>query len=429
MRSSLSAWGFVLLLASGLAGSAAEAPDLESRRLERIAGRPETARAREALGKLLPSILEDQIALARIPAPSGREDARARWMFERLRELELLDVHIDDAGNVIGRRPGRIGKPAVILSAHLDTVFDLEAVDVVRDGNVLRAPGIGDDARGLASVLGLLRALRSAQLETDGDLWLAFTAGEEGLGDLKGSKHLYAEGQPGRGADAFLSLDVVSEATVVHRALGSLRLKVVLSGQGGHSWADFGRSNAIQALGRAMSCMASEPSVKPGGPRASFNFGRVGGGTSINAIPQSAWVEVDLRSEEEPEVRRLELKLDACVRGAVEAERAWARPGEAPLKAELQVVGRRPSGVLAQEQPLVRLALASSRMLGIEPKLEGMSTDANVPISLGLPALALGYGGRGGDAHSPSEWYDPTGCERAMERNLLLLLALLERPD
>jgi acetylornithine deacetylase/succinyl-diaminopimelate desuccinylase-like protein len=172
--------------------------------------------------------------------------------------------------------------------------------------------------------------------------------------------------------------------------------------------------------------MASEPAEELARRRASYNFGRVGGGTSVNAIPKDVWVEVDLRSEEEAELRRLELALDACVRSAVEAERAWARPGDRPLVARFEILGRRPSGTLPPDRPLVALAQEASRLFGIEPKL-ALSTDANVPIGLGLPALALGYGGSGGDAHSPSEWYDPTGSERALRRNLLLLLALLDR--
>jgi tripeptide aminopeptidase len=431
MRTKALAWGLAALwsLGGGPGWGASEQARPETERLEELLRRPGTKKALDAIEGLLPRILEDQIALAQIPAPTGCERRRAEWLLERLRGLGLLEAHLDEAGNLLARRPGRTGKPLVILSAHLDTVFELDSIEVRRDGSIVRAPGVADDARGLASVLGLLRALDAASIVTGGDLWIAFTVGEEGRGDLKGVKHLYAEGALGRSADVFLTLDAAPESLVVSRALGSVRVKLTIEGQGGHSWSDFGRPNPIQALGRVMVCMAAEPVEKPIGQRASYNFGRLGGGTSVNAIPRDAWVEVDLRSEAPAELERLEQKLDACVHEAAEAEQAWARAGEKKLEARTELLGRRPSGALPDDGTLVRLAVEASRRIGIEPRIEVLSTDANVPISLGLQALALGYGGQGGDAHSSDEWYDPRGSGRALRRDLLLLLALLERPE
>ncbi len=405
----------------------AMAKDKEARLLRRHAGKRSTREALEVLESLLPEMVKDQIRIAEIPAPFGSEQARAEFMFHRFRELGLIDVHIDDTGNLHGRRPGNGEGATVLLSAHLDTVFGDEAVTVERDSSsgLLRAPGIADDARGLAAMLALAKVLATTGVRPGGDLLLVATVGEEGLGNLAGTKRLYSKEGWGWRADYFLNLDGIDERVIVNGALGSARFRVVARASGGHSWWEFGRPNPIQALARAVNCMVREPVDSGSAPRRSYSFGRIGGGTSINSIPQEAWMEVDLRSGDKTELSSLEARLRSCIAAAVEAERNWSSIDDPDFDLELVTLGRRPSGTLPAESKLVRMAVEASRLMGIQPVLQTSSTDANVPISLDRQAITLGYGGEAGGLHTLGEWYDPTGCERAMRRNFLLLLALL----
>ena len=368
--------------------------------------------------------LTDQIALTEIPAPPFGEETRARHMAELLGEAGLVNVHRDAVGNVVALRPGAEDRPPLVLSAHLDTVFPRGTdVAVRRDGDVLRAPGISDDGRGLAALVAVARAMSHAAVATRLPILFAATVGEEGSGDLRGVRHLF--GTDGAAADAagFISLDGAGMRYVVTRGLGARRFRVVLRGPGGHSWIDSGGPNPIHALGRAVSVLAAWPT--PVDPPLSLSVGRWGGGTSVNAIPEEAWAEVDLRSESSRHLHAGEERLRAVLERSL-AEENSRRTGERrPLELEVTLVGHRPAGATDLQSALVESALEATRAAGVEPAITVSSTDANVPMSLGIPAVTLGAGGSAGEVHTTREWYrndnGPAGIQRALHTVLLVV--------
>jgi len=392
--------------------------------LQALLRHPGLLRARARVHETDDVTLREQVELARIPAPSFAEEARRERVRQRFQELGLEEVAADAAGNLLARLPG--GSPAappVIFSAHLDTVFAADTDLTPRvEGERIHVPGITDNARGLAGLLALARVLAEARLRTSRPLLLAATVGEEGIGDLYGVKHLFREGSPHRGAAAFVSLDGSGVGRVVHRAIGSHRLRAVVRGPGGHSWADRGMASPVQAVAAAAAALRRVR--PPAASAASLTVARIGGGTSINSIPAEAWLEVDLRADSPAPLARMAAEVHAALRAAVEEENRARLRGTPRLELETEVIGDRPSGETDPRSPLVRAALEITRALGERAELAASSTDANVPIALGIPAITIGAGGESGGVHTTGEWYENRGGPLGVERALLLAAAL-----
>ena len=370
-----------------------------------------------------PQTIEDQIRFCEIPAPPFKEAARGEALKRTFQELGLQNVRVDKAGNVLGYRPGLAPRPHLVLAAHLDTVFP-EGTDVRvrRAGAVLRGPGIGDDCRGLAVLVAIVRAMNDAGVSTPGSMTFVADVGEEGLGDLRGMKQLFNETLKGQ-VDKFVSIDGTGLG-ISHNFVGSLRYRVTFKGPGGHSFGAFGLANPIDALGRAVAKI-SDFQV-PAQPKTTFNVGRIGGGTSVNAIPFEAWMEVDMRSEDRAALASVDASFHKAVDSAVAEENArWGKPGMLTVTKDL--VGDRPAGSLPADAPIVRTAFEVTRALGWTASSGAGSTDANYPASLGIPSLNVGGGGRGTEAHALGEAFDTTDSWMGTQRALLLAIALAER--
>ena len=387
---------------------------------KRLLARRDVAAAVETLRAREPAIVEDQIRLSEIPAPPFKEAKRAAALRERFLAAGLTEVRLDAIGNVLGVRRGKSPRPHVVISAHLDTVFP-EGTDVrvTRSGTVLKGPGIGDDARGLAVLVAVAQALAGSTIQTAGTITFVGTVGEEGLGDIRGARHLINAELAGT-IDAFVSIDGVGlDVTTV--GVGSRRYKVTFSGPGGHSYGAFGTANPLHALGRAVAAV-SDLAV-PVSPRTTFNVGRVGGGTSVNAIPFEAWFEVDLRSADAGALGELDSRFRAIVDHAVAAENArWSKPGQ--VSAMLTVVGDRPAGSTAATAPIVRAAQSATAALGETAALREGSTDANAAMQRGIPAITIDGGGRGAGAHALDESFDTIDSWKGTVRAFLLTLLL-----
>ena len=381
--------------------------------------------------------LARQAALSAIPAPTGAETQRAARTAELFREVGLRDVVIDEVGNVHGwfrgdggRGTGN-GSAPVVLAAHLDTVFGPDVrVAVERRGERLEGPGISDNARGLAALIAVAEALVRARVNTARPILCVATVGEEGAGDLRGVKHLLNgknDVVPLPHAPlpaAFIALDGAGLERIVHRALGSRRYRATFRGPGGHSWAAFGVANPANAVGRATALIADLP-IKTQ-PRTTCAVVRLGGGTGLNSIPQEAWLDLDLRSEDPKALAQLDVTVHAALDRAADDENRRRTTGSAALSVHLQIVGDRPSGVTPRTHPLVQVAVAANRALGHDAELASASTDANVAIALGIPAIALGAGGRAGDAHLTTEWYENSDGALGVLRALLVTAAMAE---
>jgi tripeptide aminopeptidase len=369
------------------------------------------------------SIDDELIRVCEIPAPPFQEFARAEYVQERFVQLGLTSVRVDNEGNVIGERPGLSSNPRLIVSAHLDTVFP-EGTDVrvKRDAGRLSAPGISDNSCGVVSLIALAAALNAARVTTERRIVFVATVGEEGEGNLRGARALFTNPEVQSEVAAFISLDGPGVERITNRALGSRRYRVTISGPGGHSWGDFGIVNPIHALGRAIGRFAAYPA--PLAPRTSYNIGIIEGGGSVNAVPQNASMVVDMRSVSSEEIDKLEAYLRRVVDIAVREENLQRSMSGTSLDHKLEQVGDRPSGETPADSTLVRAAMACSRALGIEPRLDCASTDSNIPISLGIPAITIGVGGISGACHSLTEWYESAGRELGLKRLLLLTLSL-----
>lgn len=366
-------------------------------------------------------ITEEHVRICSIPAPPFGEAERAEYLRAKFAEFGLADARVDGEGNCLALRRGRALRPLFVLSAHLDTVFP-EGTDytVRREGAKLRAPGIADDGCGLAALMTLGRAFVECGLETEGSVLFVGTVGEEGEGNLRGVRHLFGAGEWAGRIDAFVSLDGPGVERITNAALGSRRYRVTMRGTGGHSWGDFGAANPIHAAGRAVARLAAYPA--PARPRTTFNVGRISGGAGVNVIPRDAAMDVDLRSESAEELSRLDAFFRRAVREAADDENAARRLGTPPLELEVKLIGDRPSGATPPAHQLVRLAEEATRAVGFTPRLECSSTDSNIPVSLGLPAVTLGAGGQSGHSHTLDEWYDPRGRDAGLKRALLLAL-------
>ena len=375
--------------------------------------------------------LARQASLSAIPAPTGSERARGTHVAHMFDDIGLIDVGIDEVGNVRGwfggaRHAAPLHDGCVVLAAHLDTVFGPELdVSVSRKGPRLEGPGIADNARGLSALVTVGEALVRGRVRTRRPVLFAATVGEEGSGDLRGVRHLLGpSGRPAVRPSAFIALDGAGIERIVHRALGARRYQVTYAGPGGHSWAAYGVANPAHAVGTAIKLIADIPTHHA--PRTTHSVVRLGGGTSLNCIPQTAWFDVDLRSEDPRELERLDTAVQAVLHDALIEENRQRIPGSPPLTLEVRRVGDRPSGLTPRTHPLVLTAVAATRAMGHEHQLACASTDANVPIALGVPAVALGAGGRSGDAHLPTEWYENDKGALGIVRALLVTAAMAE---
>ncbi len=365
------------------------------------------------------------ITLTEIPAPPFHEEKRAAEFAKRLKSAGLTDVSVDEVGNVIGRRPGQKGDRTIAVVAHLDTVFPAGTdVTVRREGNVYRAPGIGDNTRGLVILLSLVDALEAHNIETAADILFIGSVGEEGLGDLRGVRHLFREGGPK--IDSFMAIDGGADDRVVIDAVGSSRYRVTFSGPGGHSYGAFGRAHPHQALSETITGFTQYARrITQGEPKATFSVGRIGGGTSINSIPFTSWMEVDMRSTDPAKLARLDAAFQKAVHEALEKENKSRLAGEA-LTVEVKSVGQRPPGRADLEASLIHNVGVAMQSLGIEPQFVASSTDSNIPISLGIPAVTLSRGGISKNAHAPNESWENVDSHLAIQSALLAILAEAE---
>jgi len=387
-----------------------------------LAQHPAVARALRAADDLSEWTLAEQVRVTEIPAPPFQEGERARYLEAQFRQFGLEQVRIDAIGNVLGEYRGHDANSWVVLAAHLDTVFPPETpVRVAREGKRLVGPGISDNGNGLATLLAVVRALRTAKVVTAGSILFVANVGEEGEGNLRGIKHLLDDQGLRQKIRALIAIDGSGNDRLTRRALGSKRLEVTVRGPGGHSWGDFGLPNPIQALARAVTELAGV-SI-PEKPRTVLNVGVIEGGTSVNSIPYQASTKIDIRSEGAEQIKRLEAAVRQAVERAVEAENKAARRSEI-LQAEFKTIGERPGGEVPESARIVQVFRAVDSHLGIQTQFRTASTDANVPIALGMEAVAVSGGGRSGSSHSLREWYDPTERELGTKRILLALLLL-----
>jgi tripeptide aminopeptidase len=386
-----------------------------------LAEQTQVRAALDWFGKNLKWINEEQIRLTEIPAPSFQEEKRAAALGE-LFAAEGLNVHTDKIGNVIGELSGATEREVVLVAAHLDTVFPAGTeIRAQREGERIVAPGISDNGTGLAGLVAIARAMRVAKIRPQRTILFAGNVGEEGEGNLRGMRALIDAYRTK--LKAVIVLDGSGTDHVTTKALASRRMEVVITGPGGHSWSDFGMPNPINALVRASVRFIN--TRVPAAPRTSFNLGQIEGGTSVNSIPHEAKLKVDLRSENEEELVRLESALRDCVAAGVKDEMDNARDRtKGKLDWKVNPIGSRPGGELAPDSSLLVVLRAADETVGNQSRIERSSTDANIPLSLGIDAIAIGAGGNGGGAHSLQEWYEPAGREIGLQRALLTLLGV-----
>jgi tripeptide aminopeptidase len=368
-------------------------------------------------------LVSEIIAITQIPAPPFQEDKRAAAFLEMLKQHGLSDVERDKEGNVMGVRRGTGGGPLVAVVAHVDTVFP-EGTDVRvrREGTRLFAPGVGDNSRAVAVLLAVIRALDAAKIRTASDILFVGNVGEEGRGDLRGVKYLLQQGRYKDRIKQFIAVDGSGPGgDIVTGAVGSRRYEVTFNGPGGHSYSAFGLVNPAFAMASAIQKFSN--TRVPASPKTTFNIGTVSGGTSVNSIPKSVSMEVDMRSESPVELEKLEASFLLVVKEAVAAENRARSTAEGEIKADVKLIGARPSGRTPPNARLVRLAVASATAAGLKPELSFSSTDANLPISLGIPAIRLNSGGTGDRYHSLEEWID---VEKTMSvQGIRVLMATL----
>ncbi len=371
-------------------------------------------------------IAEYQMEVARIAAPPFGETARGTWLADRFRETGLSDVQMDKVGNVFGVHPG-YGSRYVALSAHIDTVFPAATpLNIRQQGTRLYGPGVSDNGAGIAAMLAIASALQAARILHALPFVFIGNVGEEGEGDLRGMRHVFATPRWKNSIAYSIVVDGAGSDTVVAEALGSRRFEVIVRGPGGHSWSDFGAPNPIIVLSRAVAVLSQTP--VPGSPKTTFNVGVIRGGTSVNSIPESASMRVDLRSTSAAEIERLEGALRNALERAVKSENEAAalhttRKPQA-VQSEVVEIGNRPAGELAADARVLKVIRTVDALLGNAAQVQRASTDANIPLSLGREAIAIGGGGSGGGAHTLQEWFDCNGRDLGLKRILLTMLAL-----
>jgi tripeptide aminopeptidase len=394
----------------------------------RLAASPEVRSAFNWFRSQEPQLAHWQLEMARIAAPPFGEGPRAAWLAERFRDLGLDDVRVDDVGNVFGIHPG-FGRRYIALSAHIDTVFPAGTpLNVRQQGTRLFGPGVSDNGAGVTAMLAIVALLRSVRMRHALPFLFIGNVGEEGEGDLRGMRHIFATPRWKDSIAYSLILDGAGSDTIVAEALGSRRFEIIVRGPGGHSWSDFGAPNPIVILARAIDNFCRTP--VPTTPKSTFNIGVIRGGTSVNSIPESASMRVDLRSTSRTELERLERSLRDRLDQSVEAEhhagesRAAGQRKTHAVTSEVVVIGDRPAGELEPNARILQVLRAVDSHLGNVAQVQRASTDANIPLSLGREALAIGGGGSGGGAHTLQEWFDCSGRELGLKRILLTLLAL-----
>ena len=424
--------GFVPLTVLSILSVSTALAQTADERVEQIRDDERYQEALEFIDEDYPRYVEELIELTEIPAPPFMESERAAVYLEKLQELGLESVEMDAEGNVMGIRPGGDG-PLLAVAAHLDTVFP-EGTDVRvrREGTRLTAPGVGDDTAGLALLLAVIRALDASAIETSGDILFVGNVGEEGPGDLRGVKYLFGDGPYRDRIEGFVSVEGGRQVDITNAALGSKRYRVTFRGPGGHSYNAFGLVSPAFAMGNAILKLSSLE--VPDDPKTTFNVGVIGGGTSVNSIPFESWMEIDIRSEERERLENTaEMFLDLMYE-AVDEENEARSTGQGEIELEIEVIGDRPSGEISINTPLVERTAASFRAFGIEPTYSRSSTDSNIPISLGIPAVTIDRGGMGGRSHSLDEWVDveKPGTVEGIQVVLTTILAisgLEEEPD
>ena len=375
-----------------------------------------------------PQLADWQQQLAKIPAPPFGEKLRSEWMLERFLELRLENVHTDEAGNVFGIRSGNSGR-LIALSAHIDTVFPAGTpLNIRQQGSRLYGPGVSDNGAGVAALLAIAAAVSESRIKHTAPLLFVANVGEEGEGDLRGMRQIFSDRHWLDSIACTLVLDGAGNDTIVAEALGSRRFEVIVRGPGGHSWSDFGAPNPIVVLARAIDSFRQTP--LPVSPKTTFNIGVIRGGTSVNSIPESASMRVDIRSTSTAEIERLERALRLALDLAIEDESkatglkhsGQRRP--LGLSSEVVIIGNRPGGELPTDARILHAIRAVDAHLGNVAQIQRASTDANIPLSMGREAIAIGGGGTGGGAHTLQEWFDCTGRDLGLKRILLTLLAL-----
>ena len=414
----------------------ADMPEIASsvqEEVARIAASPEVRSAFNCLRLQEPQLAQWQMEMARIPAPPFGETARGAWLAERFREVGLDDVRVDDVGNVFGLSPGfmgsGVGRRHVALSAHIDTVFPASTpLNIRQQGSRLYGPGLSDNGAGVAAMLAIAALLRSVRLRHALPFVFIGNVGEEGEGDLRGMRHIFSTPRWKDSIAYSVVLDGAGADTIVAEALGSRRFEVIVRGPGGHSWSDFGAPNPIVILSRAIDTFSATP--VPNTPKTTFNIGVIRGGTSVNSIPESASMKVDIRSTSMTEMERLEQTLRLALNRAVEDEtmsaemRSQLQKRPSGVSCEVVPIGNRPAGELAKSARILHVIRAVDAQLNNAAQIQRASTDANIPLSLGLEAIAIGGGGSGGGGHTLQEWFDGNGRELGLKRILLTLLAL-----
>lgn len=391
--------------------------------IEAIAKDKRVKAAFKIIQDLEPQTMKNLVELTEIPAPPFMEQKRGERFMQMMKAAGADSIWVDEVGNVLALRKGKIKSKTVVLEAHLDTVFPIETdVKVKYKGDTLYAPGIGDDTRGLTMVLTIMEAMKKAKVMTNADVIFIGVVGEEGLGDLRGVKHLFKNGN--RKIDAYIAIDGGDIGRINNMALGSLRYRATFNGPGGHSWGAFGLANPHHAIGKAIDYFdTAAGAYVANGPKTSYNVGRVGGGTSVNSIPFESWMEIDMRSVSPEKLLGIERILKEQMQRALDDYNMKVKKGDL-LTLNLEKIGERPSGELGENLPLILKAIAATSYFDAQPTLTRGSTDSNIPIALGVPAITIGRGGKSDNAHALDEWYinDETGA-LAIKLAMLILVA------
>lgn len=416
-----------IFMALGVFSSSITAQEIQKKYTKEVTRLAQKKQVKEAFAQIkaqMDQTTEDLITLTEVLAPPFMEEERGKVFAKMLEDAGVDSIWIDKAGNVIGLRKGTSGESGYVgVDAHLDVVFP-EGTDVTvkKVGDTLKAPGIGDDTRGLAMVISMLKAMNKSEIKTEKDILFVGSVGEEGLGDLRGMKYMFNES--GLDIDSWIAIDGGSLGRISNAGLGSKRYKLHIKGQGGHSWGSFGLANPHQALGRAISVFsdAAWEYTSSTLSKTSFNVGRIGGGTSVNSIPFESWMEVDMRAIEPKNLDEIESIFKKSVEKAISEYNASGIRGEVTY--ELIKIGDRPSGQLPASLPLIQRTMAATKLFGVTPRLGRGSTNINIPVAKGIPAVCIGRGGKGGGAHSLHEWYlNDEESDESIQLALLITLS------
>ena len=403
-------------------GKAVSAQSIYKVQIDKISSDKRIQMAFNIIQQLDPATMKELIELTEIPAPPFMEQKRAEKFRQMLQNAGIDSIWTDEVGNILALRKGKGNGKTVLIEGHLDTVFPLDTdVKVKMKGDTLFAPGIADDTRALSVVITVVKAMNQAKISTESDILFAGTVGEEGLGDLRGIKHIFKSGN--QKIDSHIALDGGDISGLVTNGLGSVRYKIIFNGPGGHSWGAFGLANPHHAMGKAIDYFntAAGKFVEEG-PKTTYNVGRIGGGTSVNSIPFETWMEVDMRSLSPEKLKGIEQILLKQVNKALDEYNSGIKTG-AKLTVQFEKIGERPSGVQSAELPLIQRAMAAIEYFKLRPSLGTGSTNSNTPISLGIPSITIGRGGKGGNAHSLDEWWINENGAEAIKFALLILIA------